>query len=171
MKKKLLTNTYLREADKYQIRLFLDEEDVYISVKKLIHVTKPFIIHHNITGMDSGYYILEVVPKKGHVAMRVFLNEKKEIVEYYFDIIKESGMDEKYKVPFFYDLYLDVTLLPNGEISIIDEQELEEALKSGDITEQDYRMIIKEKNKLIKEIKEKKNSLINRDYSSYYRGM
>jgi len=171
MKKKRLTNTYLREAEKYQIRLFLDEEDYYISVKKLIHVTEPFIIHKSITAMDDGFYILEVVPKKGHVAMRQFLNDKKEIVEYYFDIIKESGIEEPYKVPFFYDLYLDITMLPNGEIHIIDEKELEEAYRENNITKEDYILAINEKNKLLKELKNKTYPLIKKDYSEYLRGM
>ena len=38
MKRKYITNTYLRDIEKYQIKLFLDEEDYYISVKKLIFV-------------------------------------------------------------------------------------------------------------------------------------
>ncbi len=29
MKKKLITNTYLNEAEKYQIKLFLDEDELY----------------------------------------------------------------------------------------------------------------------------------------------
>ena len=43
MKRKYITNTYLRDIEKYQIKLFLDEEDYYISVKKLISVRKKFI--------------------------------------------------------------------------------------------------------------------------------
>ena len=34
MKKKIITNTYLREAEQYTIKLFLNEDDYYISVKK-----------------------------------------------------------------------------------------------------------------------------------------
>ena len=29
MKKKLITNTYLNETEKYQIKLFLDEDELY----------------------------------------------------------------------------------------------------------------------------------------------
>lgn len=42
------------------------------------------------------------------------------------------------------DLYLDVIFSPQGDISISDRDELEEALKTGDITEEQYRMAIKE---------------------------
>ena len=99
MKKKIITNTYLREAEKYNIKLFLDEEDYYISVKKLIHLSEKFIIRNNVVAMDDGYFIMEIIPKKGNYALRIFIDSNKNIVEYYFDIIKESGIDEEYKVP------------------------------------------------------------------------
>ena len=51
MKKKLLSNTYLNEAEKYQIKFFLDEEDKYVVVKKLIKLSKPFIIKNNVIAM------------------------------------------------------------------------------------------------------------------------
>ena len=79
MKKKIISTTYLREAQKYQMKLFLDEENYYVSVKKLIEVSEPFIIYHNIVAMDNGYYIIEIIPKSGHVAMRIFLNKQKEL--------------------------------------------------------------------------------------------
>ena len=105
MKKKIITNTYLREAEQYTIKLFLNEDDYYISVKKLIHLSEKFIIRDNIVAMDDGYYIMEIIPKKGNYALRLFIDNNKRIVEYYFDIIKESAIDEEYKVPYFIDLY------------------------------------------------------------------
>ena len=78
MKKKLLSNTYLNEAEKYQIKFFLDEEDKYVVIKKLIKLSKPFIIKNNVTAMDNGYYVIEIVPKNKNYALRIFLNDKKE---------------------------------------------------------------------------------------------
>ena len=63
MKRKYITNTYLRDIEKYQIKLFLDEEDYYISVKKLISVRKKFIIEDDICVMDNGFYIFELFQK------------------------------------------------------------------------------------------------------------
>ena len=80
MKKKLLSNTYLNEAEKYQIKFFLDEEDKYVVIKKLIKLSKPFIIKNNVTAMDNGYYVIEIVPKNKNYALRIFLNDKKELV-------------------------------------------------------------------------------------------
>ena len=77
MKRKIISNTYLRDVEKYQIKIFLDEEDYYVSVKKLISVREKFIIKENITVMDNGYYIFEVIPKNENYAMRIFLDENK----------------------------------------------------------------------------------------------
>lgn len=168
MKKKIISKTYLREADKYQIKLYLDEEDYYVSVKKLVHVTDKFVINNGKTvAMDNGYYIVEIIPKNEKYALRIFLNENKELVEYYIDIIKESGLDEEYNIPYFIDLYLDITILYNGDIHIIDENELEDAYNNSEITREEFDQVIKIKNKLINEIKTGTNKYINLDISKY----
>ena len=171
MKKKIITNTYLNEAEKYQIKLLLDEKDYYVSVKKLIHLTEKFIINDNIIAMDDGYYIVEIIPKKENYALRIFLNDKKELIEYYFDIIKESGIDKLYKVPYFMDLYLDIKVLFNGKITILDVDELEDAYQNKKISKEDYKLVIKMKNKLLKEINNKTNKLMNIDYMKYLKDM
>ena len=166
MKRKIISNTYLRDVDKYQIKLFLDEEDCYISVKKLIMVKERFIIKNNLCVMDNGYYILEIVPKKENYAMRLFLNQNKEPLEYYFDICKNNGLDEKTKIPYYDDLYLDITYL-DGKINIIDEDELLEAYDNNEITKEELDFIYEIKDKIISEIKNKNNKLMNIDYSKY----
>ena len=82
MKKKIISSTYLRDVDRYQLKLFLDEEDYFVAVKKLVHVTKKFIIKDNLCVMDSGYYVFEVVPKNENYAMRLFFDDKKNPLEY-----------------------------------------------------------------------------------------
>ena len=167
MKKKLLSRTYLNEAEKYRIKFFLDEEDYYVSVKHLIHITENFYITHNILGMADGYYIMEIVPKSDNYALRIFFNEKKEVVEYYFDIIKNSGIDKETKIPYFNDLYLDITLLPTGELHVIDEEELTEAVETKDITKEDYELVLKMRDKLLEEIKNNTNKLLNINFNKY----
>ena len=75
MKTKVITNTYLRDILKYRLKMYFDEDDCYISVKKLIKVDKKFIISDNLCVMDDGYYVLEVVPKYENYAMRLFLTD------------------------------------------------------------------------------------------------
>lgn len=171
MKKKILSSTYLNEAQKYQIKFYLDEEDKYIIVKKLIKLSKKFIIQNDVIAMDDGYYVIEIVPKNKNYALRLFLNDKKEIIEYYFDIIKESGIDKELKVPYFIDLYLDITIQKNGKVNILDEEELNDALNNKDITKKDYELVLKVKEQLLKEIEEQSNDLMNLDYMKYLNRM
>ena len=168
MKKKVFSTTYLREADKYQIKFYLDEDDYYISVKKLVHLTENFYIDDGkILGMGNGFYILEVISKNDNYALRIFFDDKKQVVEYYFDVIKSCGIDPESKIPYFYDLYLDVTLLPNGKIRVLDEDELQEALDKKDITKEEYDLAYKVKDKIIEEINNGTNKLLNMDYKKY----
>ena len=171
MKKKIITNTYLREAEKYNIKLFLDEDDYYISVKKLIHVSEKFVIRDDIVAMDNGYYIMEIIPKNDNYALRLFIDSNKNIIEYYFDIIKESGIDKEYKVPYFIDLYLDITVLYSGRIDILDEDEFNEAYEKKDITKEDYEIVLKTKERLLNEIKNNTNKLMKIDYLKYLENM
>jgi hypothetical protein len=166
MKKKIISNTYLRDVDKYQIKMFLDEDDYYVSVKKLINVKEKFIIKNNLCVMDNGYYVLEIVPKRENYAMRLFLDDNKKALEYYFDITKNNGLYENTNIPCYDDLYLDITYL-NGEINILDENELIEAYNSGDISKEDYELVYKIKDKLLEEITNKTNKIMNIDYTKY----
>lgn len=166
MKTKLITNTYLRDVSKHQIKLFLDEEDFYVSVKKLIQVDKKFIIKDNLCVMDNGYYILEVIPKYENYSMRLFLDNNKKPLEYYFDICKNNRLDDKLLVPCYDDLYLDITVL-NGKINILDEDELEDALNNNDITRDDYELVMTVKEKLLREINNRSNRFMNMNYSKY----
>ena len=166
MKRKIITQTYLRDVSKYQIKLYMDEDNCYISVKKLIKVDKKFIINNNLCVMDNGYYVVEVVPKYENYAMRLFLDNNKKPLEYYFDICKNNGLDPTSLVPFYDDLYLDITVL-NEKVNILDEQELEQALELNDITDEDYKLTMNIKEKLLDAIKNKSNRFMNKDYSKY----
>ena len=168
MKKKVFSNTYLKEADKYQIKFYLDEDDYYISVKKLVHLTEPFYLPNtNILGMANGFYVMEIISKDENYALRIFFDDKKEVIEYYFDIIKESGIDPESKIPYFYDLYIDVVMTSNNKPYVVDENELEEALNNKDITKEEYDLAISIKDKILKEIENGTNKLLNINHKKY----
>ena len=116
--------------------------------------------------MDNGYTIVEVIPKNENYAMRVFFNEKEELVEYYFDISLGNSIDEETKLPYYDDAFLDVTIT-NGEIEICDEDELDNALSQGEITEETYNFVKKIVEKLIREIKTNTNRYVNMDLGGY----
>ena len=166
MKRKIISSTYLRDVDKYQIKIFLDEDDYYVSIKKLIKVKEKFIIKNNICVMDDNYYVVEYVPKYENYAMRIFLDDKKNPLEYYFDISLKNGLDEESKIPYYDDLYTDITVT-NKNIEVLDEEELREALDSGKISKEQYDLANLTKDNLLKSIKEKNNKYMNLNLESY----
>ena len=62
MKTKIVSKTYLRDVENYEIKIYFEDE-FYISVKKLIKCREKFIIADNLCVMVDGYYILEILPK------------------------------------------------------------------------------------------------------------
>lgn len=165
MKTKIVSKTYLRDVENYEIKIYFDDE-FYISVKKLIKCREKFIIADNLCVMDDGYYILEILPKNEEYAMRLFLDRDKKPLEYYFDICRNIRIVEKYNIPMYDDLYLDVTYL-FGKINVLDEDELLEAYKNNEFTEAELNHIYEVKDRLIDEINNNKNKCMNMDYSKY----
>lgn len=166
MRKKLISKTYLKGVNKYNLYVYFDNEDYYISVKKIIDIDSPFIIPTGVCIINNGYYIVEVIPKNENYAMRVFFNEKKERLEYYFDISLENGLDEESKVPYYDDLYTDITI-GNGKVTVLDEDELKEALDKNEISEKEFNLANETRNLLIESIKNNNNKYMNLDLESY----
>ena len=88
--------------------------------------------------VDSGFKWLGVYPKGEKYAITGMYDEKDELVEFYFDMIKDSGVENG--IPYNLDIYLDLVITPYNEKYILDEDELEEALKSQKIEKEDYEL-------------------------------
>lgn len=158
MRKKLATKTYLKDIKKYDIHMYLEKDDYYLCVKNIIEVEKNFITRNGTCLIDNGYYIVEVIPKNENYSMRVFFDQNKKRLAYYFDISLGNGIDEEVKVPYYDDLFLDVVANGNGEnIVVLDEDELKEALDTNVITNEEFELANNVKDKLIEEIKAKTN--------------
>lgn len=170
MKRKLISKTYLRDVNKYILKIYFNREDCYICVKKIIDVKEPFILDSGRCLIDNGYYIVEVIPKHENYTMRVFINDKKEILEYYFDISLENGLDEESNIPYYDDLYLDITINKEGKIKILDEDELLDALNKNEITKEEFNLANKTKDLLLDSIQNKNNKYINLKLEEYLDG-
>ena len=103
MRKKLISKTYLRDVNRYKLEIYYDNDDYYLSVKKIISIKEPFILSNGLCIINNGYYIVEVLPKKENYTMRVYFNEKKERLEYYFDISLKNDLDEESRIPYYDD--------------------------------------------------------------------
>ncbi|MEJ8547790.1 DUF402 domain-containing protein [Brevibacillus borstelensis] len=113
----------------YAVRLTLDEvhEPAYMTVggKRLC------------VG-DKGYCYLQYFPNGCGYAVTKMLDGQGRTIQWYIDICKQHGKDEQGYL-FYDDLYLDIVVLPNGDVFLLDEDELEDALKRGAVDEAEYR--------------------------------
>lgn len=123
-----------------------EEFDGYVSIIEIEKVREPLIkkmLGREVCVVDDGYIWLQHVPVDKHCALTTMYNSNMEIVEWYFDITKQNGVDEN-GIPYFDDLYLDVVVLPTSDILLLDEDELKAALDKKDITSEDYELAYKE---------------------------
>ena len=134
----------------------IDNQDFkgHVSAILLAKVKQPLI--KNMFGKDycladDGYIWLQQLPVEENFCITTMFNNKQEIVQWYIDIIKAQGITEK-GIPYFDDLFLDVVVVPEGQVLLLDEDELEEALNNNEITKQEYNMAYEEANKIINEV-------------------
>ena len=163
MKKKYTTNTYMKEAIKYDT-VVTNEDDYYITIKRYremdgIFVTKN-ICGKEITYIDEGYFVVEITPLHENFNIRFYYNDKKEYIDYYIDITLKNGVE--YKIPYYVDLYLDIVHDNDGDKNYFaDEEELLDALNKKIVSKKDYDLAYRVGNKLLKNIKNNKYFNIN----------
>lgn len=107
--------------------------------------------------IDKNYKLLEFYNYSLKTKLSAFYNDKDEIIEWYFDISKEIGKEGD--VPYEDDLYLDVVVRPNGEVELLDEDEIKDALNENKVTKEEYDMAYFEANKLLKLLENNKKNL------------
>ena len=90
-----------------------------------------------VTVVNKDYSWLQIAAEGGHVWLTAMFDADGRFLQAYFDITAGNNFDD-IKNPCFRDMYLDVVLTPSGEIVVLDEDELDEALNVGDITIQEY---------------------------------
>lgn len=164
MRKKLLSNTYLKGVSDYIIKIDYSNHDYLLVTKKINKIDKPFILTNGLKLIDNNYYILEMIPKGENYCMRAYFDQDKKLLEYYFDIIKSSGIDTDNNIPYYDDLYLDIVVF-DDKIEVVDENELLEAFKTKKISKETYNFAHNVMDNLIIEIKNKSNKYVNMNLS------
>ena len=107
-----------------------------VSLLQVSRVTGPSI---KFTGgkpytiTDSGYFWFQFAPNGDNIWLTAMFDPDLNLVQYYFDITYRNEIFSDGSACFF-DLYLDLVLLPNGERYILDEDELLDAERAGHIT-------------------------------------
>lgn len=126
------------EGDYVQERIEESYFQGYICYVKIKGVQKPLIVNNGKTKIcikDENYEWFELYPDNGKYAITIMFDNHGNLIEWYFDISKNVGIENG--IPFEDDLYLDMIITPNGEKLVIDENELLEAFQNGDITKED----------------------------------
>ena len=162
MRKKLISKTYLREVEKHDLKL-LFEDDCYYSIKKIKEIKNPFVLTTGLCLIDSGYYIVEILPKNENYSIRIFFDNNKKLLQYYIDISLENGLDEETKIPYYDDLFLDI-IITDEQINVVDEDELMDAYNKKIISMEEVNLAYNVKDELLKQIEENSNKYLNMDF-------
>ncbi|MDF2681484.1 MAG: hypothetical protein K0R47_2674 [Brevibacillus sp.] len=87
---------------------------------------------------DRGYVYLQYFPHGKPYAVTKMLDELGNTVQWYIDICKGHGKDQNGYL-WYDDLYLDIVVLPDDSVYLLDQDELDEAMQKGVISEVDHR--------------------------------
>ncbi|QFK70115.1 DUF402 domain-containing protein [Pradoshia sp. D12] len=153
-----------RVLDKKYAQVFLDTKEFkgYISLLQIIKVAEPLFFRYkaqNICIVDDGYMWLQQFPLEKKHSVTTMFDNNGNIVQWYIDVCLENGVDND--IPYLDDLYLDIILLPSGEVIQKDADELEEAFFNGIIDKPLYDIAWDEAQTLTELIKNKSFELID----------
>ena len=143
--RKRFANSINNEIRNFQHKYYqkrIDEENFrgYVTYLKMIKIEKPLMVDtgtDTICILDNNYEWVRLYPDNENYVLTIMYNDKGNIVEWYFDVAKEIGVENG--VPYQDDLYLDVVIMPDGEVKVIDEDELEDAFNKKEITIEEYK--------------------------------
>lgn len=144
MKKKYINGLHWNWVEKSSAILMHIAEPLtgYISLINIEKVKYKVIVgndENKICLYDDGYKCIIFLPDNENWCVSAIYNINNKIVEWYFDMTKVNSIDEN-GIPFFYDLYLDIAVSPDFTVTILDEDELQEAVKDKIITTSDYEL-------------------------------
>lgn len=100
---------------------------------------------------DKGYSWLQHFPQGTQFTMTTMFDAAGRIVQWYIDVCKQHGVDES-GIPWHDDLYLDIAMLPSGEIELLDVAELDRAWRQGSISQADHDLAWREAKRIMDEI-------------------
>ncbi|MFD2446461.1 DUF402 domain-containing protein [Bacillus sp. CGMCC 1.16607] len=145
-------------------QVFLDSKEFtgHITLLKIDKVSQPLFVQYGekkICIVDDGYIWLQHFPTNQHFSVTTMFDTEGEIVQWYIDICNEIGLANN--VPYLDDLFLDIVFLPNGEVIVMDEDELEEALSEGIINRSLFDLAWEEANQIRESISQGQFTLIN----------
>jgi predicted RNA-binding protein associated with RNAse of E/G family len=137
-----------------KIKILDDTTVVYL---KALEITEPLIIPtcgENCKIMDLGYQWLFICKAEANHIVTAHCDPRGEAVHWYIDIIDAWNFDQS-GFSYFDDLYLDLNVLPDGRAEILDQDELEQALSTGLISQTQYALARHEAEQVYQAIQQK----------------
>lgn len=102
---------------------------------------------------------LQLYPSGENYTVTTMFDHTGMVVQWYIDICHEQGIDVK--GPWWDDLYLDIIVLPSGDYFLVDEEELEEALLTGQINHEKYELAKAVAKEVMNDLKENNMNILN----------
>lgn len=150
----------IRKSRYESIYLSNREFEGYVTCFIIEEIREPLCVKVNnnwVCVADAGYCWLQHFPEGSHYSMTTMFDSQGQVVQWYIDICKQLGVGDEVGgegVPWLDDLYLDIVIGPTGVVELIDEDELEEALLQGEITQEEYKLAWREARRLLELITE-----------------
>ncbi|WP_180809850.1 DUF402 domain-containing protein [Staphylococcus sp. 17KM0847] len=107
-----------------------------ITINKVREPLEVTVVGKKMIVADDKYQWLQIVPEKKRYSVTVMFNDRGEPLQYYFDV-NLKNITQKGKARTL-DLYLDVLVLPDGRYELVDQDDLERALQTNQITRKQY---------------------------------
>lgn len=128
----------------------------YVTLLRMDDVAGPLYVsfgQQRVCIADRGYDWVQHFSDGANYILLSAFDEQGELVQWYIDIIRRMGLDER-GVPWWEDLYLDIVVSPAGETLLLDVDELDEALRQGVVTQNDYNFAWREASTLLTALEE-----------------
>ncbi|WIV11553.1 DUF402 domain-containing protein [Proteiniborus sp. MB09-C3] len=156
---------WTRVVEKRFMLAYIKDKDYtgYMAIIYLDKVCEPLFVgegEKKLCLANDGFIWTQYFPKDRNYALTTQFDEKQEIIQLYFDICDGNKISSS-GIPYYDDLYLDVVLLPSGEVLLLDEDELKQALEDKVISKEKYDLAYNEAKVLIDYIENNKNWLLN----------
>ena len=99
----------------------------------------------------KGMTWLTLIPDDRKRCIGAYIKPDRRVSVWYVDVIEETGIDED-GVVYYIDKYLDVILTPQGDIVVMDRDELDAAYASGELTDAQYEAALQEGEWILEEL-------------------
>lgn len=127
----------------------------HVTLLQLIEVTSPLDVRYGdetIRIADAGYVWVQQFPSDAHHAVTSMFDATGQLVQNYIDICLRTGVEDG-RI-YWEDLFLDLIVLPSGEVSLVDVDELEAAREQGDVSQAEYALAWAEAKRLQKQLQD-----------------